>query len=91
MKTNMTFNEMKSFLSYLSSGMPRIDSLVLEGEDDWSTGPYYYKLNDESLENTKVILQSHLGLSQTDHTEKSIDENTAIDGSSKINSSISVR
>lgn len=87
MKTNMTFNEMKSFLAYLSSGMPRIDSLALEGADDWSTGTYYYKLNDESLEDTKYILQSHLGLSQTVNMDKELDKDTAIDDSSKNGSS----
>lgn len=62
MKTDMTFDEMKSFLSYLSKGMPRIDTLTLDGFDDMSTGTYYYKLNEESLDETKNILQSHLGL-----------------------------
>lgn len=61
-KTDMTFTEMKSFLSYLTAGMPRIDSLTLQGYDDMSTGIYYYKLDNESLEETKHILQSHLGL-----------------------------
>ena len=62
MKTDMTFKEMKSFISYLSNGVPRIDSLTLQGYDDMSTGVYYYKLNEESLEETQHILQSHLGL-----------------------------
>ena len=62
MKTDMTFKEMKSFTSYLSNGVPRIDSLTLQGYDDMSTGVYYYKLNEESLEETQHILQSHLGL-----------------------------
>lgn len=62
MKTDMTFKEMKSFISYLSDGVPRIDSLTLQGYDDMSTGVYYYKLNEESLEETQHILKSHLGL-----------------------------
>lgn len=62
MKTNMTFTEMKSFISYLSNGMPRIDTLTLEGYDDMSTGVYYYKLDQEALEETSHILKSHLGL-----------------------------
>ncbi|MGM9945761.1 MAG: LCP family protein [Lysinibacillus sp.] len=62
MKTDMTFKEMKSFISYLSNGVPRIDSLTLQGYDDMSTGVYYYKLDEESLEETQHILQSHLGL-----------------------------
>ena len=62
MKTDMTFKEMKSFIGYLSDGVPRIDSLTLQGYDDMSTGIYYYKLNEESLEETQHILKSHLGL-----------------------------
>lgn len=62
MKTDMTFSEMKSFFGYLTAGMPRIDSITLDGYDDMSTGVYYYKLDEESLEETKHILQSHLGL-----------------------------
>lgn len=61
-KTDMTFDEMKSFLSYLTAGMPQIDSLTLNGYDDMSTGIYYYKLNESDLEETKQILKGHLGL-----------------------------
>lgn len=62
MKTDMTFTEMKSFFSYLTDGMPRIDTLTLKGYDDMSTGTYYYKLDQENLDETMNILQSHLGL-----------------------------
>ena len=91
MKTNMTFNEMKSFLSYLSSGMPRIDSLVIEGTDDWSTGVYYYKLNDESLEETKQTLQNHLDLSKTVNMGNELEDDTANDDKSSIISTNSTR
>lgn len=77
MKTDMTFKEMKSFFSYLSQGVPRIDTLTLQGNDDMSTGVYYYKLDDQSLSETQHILKSHLGLipdasnvSQSDGTEQ---------------------
>lgn len=63
MKTDMSFTEMKSFFSYLTNGMPRIDTLTLEGYDDMSTGIYYYKLNEQALDEVSHILQSHLGLS----------------------------
>ena len=62
MKTDMSFNEMKSFFSYLTNGIPRIDTLTLEGYDDMSTGVYYYKLNEENVKEVSHILQSHLGL-----------------------------
>lgn len=42
--------------------MPQIDTLSLEGYDDMSTGVYYWKLDDESLDETRDILKSHLGL-----------------------------
>ncbi|WP_408647327.1 LCP family protein [Ureibacillus thermosphaericus] len=60
MKTNLTFDDMKSFLTYFSGGMPQIDTLTLQGQGDMSTGIYYYMLDEESLEETKQILKSHL-------------------------------
>ncbi|MGE7949215.1 LCP family protein [Lysinibacillus sp. NPDC093688] len=64
MKTDMTFDEMKSFLSYLTKGVPRIDTLNLEGTDDMSTGIYYYQLNQKSVNEAKETLQNHLGLNE---------------------------
>lgn len=67
MKTNMTFTEMKSFLSYLTQGMgiPRIDSLTLDGADDTSTGVYYYQLNQQSVDEISEILNNHLDVNKT--------------------------
>lgn len=62
MKTDLTFSDMKSLLAYFKSGTPSIDSLNLEGEDDMSTGTYYYKLDDESLSDVQHDLQRHLGI-----------------------------
>ncbi|MDI7742949.1 LCP family protein [Lysinibacillus fusiformis] len=62
MKTDMTFDEMKSFFSYFTEGIPQIDTLTLQGSDDMSTGIYYYQLDEESLAETQHILQSHLEL-----------------------------
>lgn len=61
-KTDMTFDEMKSFISYLTAGMPQIDSITLNGDNDMSTGTYYYKLDEQDLEETKQLLKGHLGL-----------------------------
>ena len=80
MKTDMTFDEMKSFFSYIKGGAPQVDTLTLEGYDDMSTGVYYWELDEESLNETKDLLQSHLGInpdassysdgsSETDTTE----------------------
>ncbi|MDY0394039.1 LCP family protein [Virgibacillus halophilus] len=66
MKTNMTFSEMKSFISYGTSGKKlSIDTNSLAGEDWWtynSAGSrvYYFKLDDLKLEETRKELQKHL-------------------------------
>ena len=62
MKTDMTFDEMKSFLEYVKGGMPQVDTLSLTGYDDMSTGIYYWKLDETDLSEVKGILQSHLGI-----------------------------
>ncbi|MCG3089547.1 LCP family protein [Sporosarcina cyprini] len=62
MKTNMTYSEMTSFMEYAKGGMPDVESLSLKGYDDWSTGTYYYKLDDGDLHTIQQILKSHLGL-----------------------------
>lgn len=79
MKTDMTSKQMLSFLAYLKSGMPQIDTLTLDGYDDWSTGIYYYKLNEWNLEETKSILKSHLGMipDSSSLTESESDETLA--------------
>lgn len=64
MKTDMTFSTLKGFISYISEGIPQIDSIILEGTDgrNESTGAYIYLLDEQSLLETKQILQSHLGI-----------------------------
>jgi LCP family protein required for cell wall assembly len=62
MKTDMTFDEMKSFFEYIKDGVPRVDTLTLDGLDDMSTGTYFWQLDQESLDETREILKSHLGI-----------------------------
>ncbi|PIC64468.1 transcriptional regulator [Sporosarcina sp. P13] len=62
MKTDMTSKQMLSFIEYVKTGMPEVDTLTLSGYDDMSTGIYYYKLDERNLEETRQILKSHLGL-----------------------------
>ncbi|AXH98385.1 LytR family transcriptional regulator [Sporosarcina sp. PTS2304] len=62
MKTDMTSKQMLSFIQYVKTGMPKVDTLTLSGYDDMSTGVYYYKLDERNLEETRQILKSHLGL-----------------------------
>ena len=75
MKTDMTFDEMKSFFEYIKGGAPQLDTLSLKGDDDMSTGVYYWKLDDESLDEARDILKSHLGL-QPDSTNMTEDTST---------------
>lgn len=62
MKTDLTFDEMRSFFDYLTKGRPQVETLTLEGYDDMTTGTYYWQLDQESLEETSSILQTHLDL-----------------------------
>ncbi|MFA1643315.1 LCP family protein [Chryseomicrobium imtechense] len=62
MKTDLTFDEMRSFFDYLTKGRPQVETLTLEGYDDMTTGTYYWQLDQESLEETSSILQTHLEL-----------------------------
>ena len=62
MKTDMTFDEMKSFLSYLKDGMPQVDTMTLSGYDDTSTNTYFWRLDQEVLSETQNILKDHLKL-----------------------------
>src|SRR5699024_663036 len=66
MATNMTFSEMKSFISYGTSGKNLdIETLTLEGEDLWVYEPrkkYYWQLDELALESTKRELKQHLEL-----------------------------
>lgn len=78
MKTDMTFNEMKSFLEYVKGGLPEITTLNLVGNDDYSKGPYYYILDEDALKDTIYELQTHLGVSpySTTLTDKTQSDET---------------
>ena len=54
MKTNMTFNEMKSFFAYVKGGIPEVETINLVGTDDKSTGIYYWMLDEEHLRGSKI-------------------------------------
>lgn len=66
MTTNMTFNEMKSFVSYGTSGNSiDIETLNLEGVDYKPERVYYWKLDEIALKDIKDILKGHLDLKNT--------------------------
>lgn len=63
MTTNMKFSEMKSFISYgLAGNDLDIKNLTLEGNDYQPGEIYYWKLNEDALQETKQILKQHLEL-----------------------------
>jgi polyisoprenyl-teichoic acid--peptidoglycan teichoic acid transferase len=60
MKTNLTFDEMKSFINYATAGKKlKIESLQLQGEDNYG-GAYYFELDEESVEEVSLALKNHL-------------------------------
>lgn len=67
MKTDLTFDEITALVDYGLSGNLTIETMSLKGYDSWipnSKGKkvYYYQLDEEALAETKLILQTHLGL-----------------------------
>ncbi|MEH6940815.1 LCP family protein [Bacillus sp. JJ722] len=61
MKTNMTFSQMKAYMSFaLTNKGLEIEPIQLKGEDEYIDDIYYYKLDEEALEDTKDSLKSHL-------------------------------
>lgn len=62
MKTDMTSKQMLSFVQYIKTGLPEVETLNLDGSDDMSTGIYYYKLDEPQLEEVKNTLKAHLGI-----------------------------
>lgn len=63
MTTNMTFKEMKSFIAYGTNGTNLdIETLSLDGFDYQPANAYYWQLDEDSLNETKALLQRHLGI-----------------------------
>ncbi len=82
MATNLTFNEMTSFISYGISGHLNVETLNLEGSDLYlenSVGQniYYYQLDEPHLAEVQTKLKTHLDLiDETDQYETNIDGET---------------
>lgn len=61
--TNLTFKDMKSLVAYSSStGNLDIETYQVDGYDYQPAGVYYWRLDEESLTETKGLLKDHLGL-----------------------------
>ena len=59
--TNMEFGEMLGFFDYASAGL-NIESLTLEGYDDYINNVYYYHLEESSVDEIEQTLKGHLDL-----------------------------
>lgn len=88
-RTDLTFEDMMSFLKYLNNGIPEIETISIAGEDDMTTGVYYWQLNQDELEATKELLKSHLELSGYIYNPKSDSEELEleIDDENKLTTS----
>lgn len=69
MATDISFSEMKTFINYAKAGTNlNIETLTLEGYDDYVGNMYVYSLDDEALDETVEKLQIHLGLIEETET-----------------------
>jgi polyisoprenyl-teichoic acid--peptidoglycan teichoic acid transferase len=73
MTTDIPFSEMKSFISYGTSGKINVETLNLEGYDDYIDGIYYYQADTFALEELKDTLKTHLSV-----TEQSDEDNSGM-------------
>ena len=71
MSTDLTFDQMKSFISYIQAGSGiNVESLSLKGSDSYINRIYYYQLDETALEETKSTLKKHLNRTNTASTTK---------------------
>ncbi|WP_085506189.1 LCP family protein [Thalassobacillus devorans] len=64
MTTNMTFSDMKTFISYGSKGTNLdINTHTLQGYDHQPGSTYYWALDQQALTETQSMLQQHLEIS----------------------------
>ncbi|MGP7818552.1 LCP family protein [Niallia sp. 01092] len=77
MTTDLSFSDIQSFLAYATAenGL-QIDSLTLTGSDGNINGKYIYQLDETALEETKTILQNHLGITKNNLATENNDTST---------------
>jgi polyisoprenyl-teichoic acid--peptidoglycan teichoic acid transferase len=72
METDLSFDEMKSFLDYATAGNQlNVETLSLEGSNSTIGGVYYYQLDDLALEEVKSKLKTQLEFGKVDNTDAS--------------------
>ncbi|MBA2874608.1 LCP family protein [Thermaerobacillus caldiproteolyticus] len=82
MKTNLTFDEIKSLIRYVTAGTKlNIKSLQLKGTDQ-NDGVYYYMLDEQSVQEVSQELQHHL---QSSSDSSDSGTNTDEESSANIN------
>lgn len=73
MGTNLQFSQIKGFINYIStdSGI-NMETVKLKGGDLYVNGTYYYQLDETSVQEVKMTLQSHLGLVPSTNSTQSV-------------------
>ncbi|QDP41475.1 LCP family protein [Radiobacillus deserti] len=71
MTTNMTFDQIKSFVTYGATGNLNVSTLNLAGSDSMIDGVYYYQLDETDLAAKQQELKQHLGLTSNKETTSS--------------------
>ncbi|HYK74962.1 MAG TPA: LCP family protein [Pseudoneobacillus sp.] len=67
METDLSFDEMKSFVDYAAAGTNlNVETLSLKGSDSKINGIYYYQLDEPNLEVVKSALKSQLEIGTTE-------------------------
>lgn len=78
METDLSFNDMKSFIDYVTAGTYlNVDTLTLEGSNSTIGGVYYYQLDETSLEQVKSTLKTQLEFGKVDNSNASPSTTTA--------------
>jgi polyisoprenyl-teichoic acid--peptidoglycan teichoic acid transferase len=69
MQTDLSFNDMKSFLEYATAGNQlNVESLTLEGSNSYISNVYYYQLDQTALELVKSKLKTQLEFGKVDNS-----------------------
>ncbi|MBY7144639.1 LCP family protein [Virgibacillus sp. NKC19-3] len=77
MTTNMTFPEMRSFISYGTGGANLdFETITLEGSDYQPGSAYYWLLDDYALSETQSELKRHLDIADTNTASESEETST---------------
>lgn len=68
-ETNMVISDALGIQQkYKNFSSADIEKMTIEGEDDYQGGVYYFKADDEALEDLKLELKTHLGLTESNST-----------------------